>query len=105
MTIRFHEQAATAVAVSWELFEGDDFDVKRILLTFDVAPTTNENVTITLNSGQGSAYDTVLRSADPAGATSLVFENIEGLGNGDKLLIEYTNTDTKTITGLAAVKV
>ena len=102
--IKTHVQVSTSVALAWTFFEADDFDVKRISLVFGVAPTTNENITVTLDSAQGAAYDVVLRTVDPAGKTSVVFEDIDGLNAGDKILVAYTNTDTRAIVGTATVE-
>jgi hypothetical protein len=99
-----HTQVSTSVALAWTFFEADDFDIKRIAIFFGVAPTTSENITVTLDSGQGAAYDTVLRTVDPAGSTSVVFEDIDGLNAGDKVIVAYANTDTRAITGTAVVE-
>jgi len=98
---RQHVQTASTSAISWTFFEGDDFDVDAITFKFDAAPTTSENLTVTLDSGQGAAYDTVLASVDPVGATEVVVRNIAGLKNGDKIIVEYTNTDGNSIVGVA----
>jgi hypothetical protein len=95
---------ATSVAVAWTFFVGDDFDVKRIALKWDSAPSASENVTVTLDSAQGAAYDTVLRSVDAIGHVDVVFENIDGLVSGDKLLVSYANTGTDSITGTAVME-
>jgi hypothetical protein len=99
-----HVQVSTSVALAWTFYEADDFNVKRINLVFGVAPTTCDKVTVTLDSGQGAAYDTVLRTVDPAGSTSVVFEDIDGLNAGDKVIVAYANTDTRAITGTAVVE-
>jgi len=96
-------QTATTSAVAWTMFAADDFDVEKITLTFDATPTTAENITVTLDSGQGTAYDAVIAAVDPAGYTDVVITNIGGLKNGDKLLVEYTNTDGNSITGVATM--
>ncbi len=105
MARRDHVQTATTSAVSWSIFEGGDFDVERITLKFDSAPTTSENITLTKDSIQGAAYDTLLLSFDPAAdsATDVVIENVTGLRNGDKIVLAYTNTDGNSITGVATV--
>ncbi len=99
-------QTTTSVALAWSIAVGDNFDVKRINLTFDTAPTTSEDLTVTLDSGQGAAYDTVLYTVDPsvASVTNLTIEELPGFMNGDALLIEYTNTDTRAILGTAVLE-
>ena len=95
MDRRKHELSATTSAVSWTIYEAGDFDIRLIAIKFDSAPTTSENVTLTLDSSLGAAYDTVLRVVDPSAtsSTDIVFEDLELFANGDKLLVTYTNTD------------
>ena len=97
-------QAATSTAVAWTFYIADDFDCKRIAMTWDSAPSASENVTVTLDSVKGAAYDTVLRSVDAIGVTDVVFEDIDGLTAGDKLLVSYNNGGTDSITGTAVVE-
>ena len=100
-------QTATSSAVSWSIGPGDQFNCSRIAIKIDSAPTTSEDITVTLDSVQGAAYDTVLRSVDPSAtsATSIVFENLDGQMYGDKLLVAYTNTDGNSITGTATCEI
>ena len=102
-----HTLAATTSAVAWTIKAGDHFDVKRIGMKISSAPTSAGSITVTLDSNAGAAYDHVLRTVDPvaASATSVVFEEILGLTNGDALLIEYANPDSRTITGTAITEV
>ena len=102
---RAHLQTVTSTAVAWTFYEADDFDCKRITLYFDAAPVAEENITVTLDSAQGAAYDTVLRTYDPVGQTSVSLENIDGLLVGDKLLVSYANTNTNAITGVAILEI
>lgn len=103
---RKHSLAATTSAVSWSIFEGGDFDVVAVALTFDAAPTTSENITLTIDSSLGAAYDTVLRVVDPSvtSSTDIVIENLPLFADGDKLLVTYTNTDGNSITGHAVTE-
>lgn len=76
------------------------FKLNHITIHFNAAPTTSENLTLTLNANDGAAYDTVLYSIDPSADSStdvfwfpekdVIFEN------GDELDLAFTNTDTKT---------
>jgi len=99
-----HVQAATSVALAWTFFVADDFDVKSLRIEFDAAPTTSENIVVSLDSGQGAGYDVPLRTFDPIGITSYVVENLKGFNNGDKVLVSYANTDLNAITGTAVVE-
>jgi hypothetical protein len=101
---RVKELAATTSAVAWTFSEADDCDVKRIALKFSAAPVTSEDITVTLDSVKGAAYDTVLGTLDPLSSTSVTFEDICGLANGDKILVSYTNTDARSITGTATLE-
>ncbi len=100
---RDHTLAATTSAVSWTFFEGDNFDLERLTLKFDSAPTTNENVVITKDSVQGAAYDTILAAFDPAGYTDVVVTGVSGMKAGDKILVTYLNSDGNSITGVATL--
>ena len=101
VTRRSQVQAATAVALSWEIFEGDHFDCPMITVSFATPTTTAENLTVTLDSHLGAGSDVVLATVDPIGASEVIIKNIPGMVEGDKLLVEYTNTDTSSITGAA----
>lgn len=101
MIRRSQTQAATTSAVSWEIFEGDHFDCSAITIAFGTATTTAENLTVTLDSHLGAGSDVVLVTIDPLGADELMIRNIPGMVEGDKLLVEYTNSDGSSITGAA----
>ena len=100
-------QTATSSAVSWSIGPGDQYNCSRIAIKIDSVPTTSEEITVTLDSVQGAAYDTVLRSVDPyaTSATSIVFKDLNGQMNGDKLLVAYTNTDGNSVTGTATCEI
>lgn len=105
MTYRNYTQAATTDALAWTLSEADSFNVVRIDVMFGVAPTTNENLTVTIDSVSGAAYDRVVQTIDPAGSTVVKLNPIVGLVVGDKIVVAYTNTDGRTITGSATLDV
>lgn len=90
---------ATISAVSWTVTVGDDFDPLRITLNFATAPTTSEDVTLTIDAATDATFDELLIAKNAAGQTSLVFTDIPPLHNGDKFRIEYTNTDAVSVTG------
>ena len=98
--------ASTTSAVDWTIKEGDSFSIKRISINIGVAATSAGSITITLDSAEGAAYDTVLRTIDPVAtaATSVVLEDIEGLANGDAIVVAYANPDSRTITGTATTE-
>jgi len=104
MSRRTHTQAATSIALAWTFYEADGFDVPRIDVDFDAAPTSAGLLTVKKDSGQGAAYDTIIRSTNPVGKTSVHFEGLYGFVDGDKILVEYANPDTVSITGTASVE-
>ncbi len=83
--------------------------LRRIALTFSMAPTTSENVTLTLAATHANRPDAVLYTRDPSAvaATSLVntWEDGYWLGPEDELTLAYTNTDTHTIKAEILVEV
>lgn len=93
---------ATSAAIS------ADARLAYVALHFSAAPTTSQNVTVTLNSVDGAAYDTVLDSVDPsAGAVIDFLYEPEGslfLFSGDAIDVSFTNTDGRTY-GLRIVTV
>jgi hypothetical protein len=101
VTLRRQPPLETTGPVSWPIFEGDSFDVRRITLKFVTAPTVSDLVTVTLDSLSGTPFDVPLCSANPNGRTSVVFENITGIGNGDKIVVSYANSESIAISGNA----
>lgn len=102
--IRQHIQTATAIAVAWSISEGDSIDITRLHLVLASAPTTAGNITLTVVSAAGSAYNTVIQSINPVGKTDISISDICGLSNGDSLLVSYANADTISIVGVANVE-
>jgi len=95
-------QVATgAAAIATTTAIAAEFRLLKIVLHLDAAPTTSENLTITLDSNAGAAYDTVFNSIDlsSASTTDYIYKPIEGEGkfvSGDEIVVAYTNTDTGT---------
>lgn len=92
--------ATGAGAISKSYAPAAAFWLHSVTLHFDVAPTTSENFTITLNANDGSAYDTVLRSVDLSAASTvdLLYQPDSPLlcESGDAIDVAYTNTDMGT---------
>jgi hypothetical protein len=82
----------TAIAAEWKLVQ--------VTVHFNSAPTTSQNITMTLDNITGSAYDTVLYSVNPSlsAATDIVYipDGEFKFRSGDELAVAFTNTDTKT---------
>ena len=95
--------AAGAAAVSLQTQkDGKQFRFVQATIKFNTLPTTSEDVTLTLKSTSlGVQYDVVLARADPStggGTGDVVFQGEEEdvFTDSDELLLEYTNTDTRT---------
>lgn len=76
------------------------YKLVSVTLSLNVAPTTSENYTITLNANAGAAYDVLLYSLDlsAVSVTDLVWfpDAPLLLEAGDAIDVAYANTDTKT---------
>jgi hypothetical protein len=71
-----------------------------VSVNFDIAPTTSENLTITLDDAYGNAYDLLLYTLDvSAGATTDVLwqpdEELMLVG-GDAVDVAFVNSDART---------
>jgi hypothetical protein len=82
----------TAIAAEWKLI--------GVMLHFNTAPVTSQNVIVKLDSVTGAAYDTNLYVLDPSlsAATDIVYipDGELKFKSGDELVVTYTNTDTRT---------
>jgi len=94
------KNATGAAALSTLTAVADTYRLTSVSLHFSSAPTTSENVVISLDSIDGAAYDTVLYSVDPSAssATDIVYIPSGDLQfkAGDEILVAYSNTDTVT---------
>ena len=90
--------ATGAAAIATSTAVGADSVLEEVTCTFDIAPTTSEDFTITVDALDGAAYDNVVYLIDPSdvSATSIRFQEPVILEAGDKLTVAYTNTDTRT---------
>jgi hypothetical protein len=89
-----------AAAVSVSCKANDNAVVERVGIKLSAAATTSENVVVTLDSGLGAAYDTVLLIFDPStlGGTSFVWvpDYPMSIGPSDAIVVTYANTDSRT---------
>ena len=71
-----------------------------VSVNFDIAPTTSEDLTITLDDANGNAYDLLLYTLDvSAGATTdILWQPDEELMlvPGDAIDVAYVGTDART---------
>lgn len=68
------------------------------------APTTSENITLTLRSHRGADYDYLLLSKDLATVTDYRITKVDieaDLEPNDRLQWQYTNTDAQRVTAIA----
>ena len=72
-----------------------------VLVAFDSAPTTAEDIEIIYDSGDGVNFDTVVETNDPSfsSATDLRFlaSGPLPLLRGDAVRVKYANTDMKRV--------
>jgi hypothetical protein len=96
----YRTSATGLAAISLAIAPSYRFRLRAISLHLSAAPTTSENLTVTLNSALGSAYNCVLYKRDlTVGSLTDLYVEF-----GDNFTFEYnesvtvawTNTDTKT---------
>jgi len=76
---------------------GRHYRLSHVTLNLDAAPTTSENMTITLDMNAGAEYDVLLYSVDlsVASTTDVVWwpDDELYLEPGDAVTVAYGNTD------------
>jgi hypothetical protein len=97
-------QDLTAGALTYTTSIGRRFTLERILFHASVAIT--ESITITLDSGKGSDYDTVLRRKSLSAETDFIYipDGENDYYAGDEIKVQCTNANT-TGTLRAIIKV
>ena len=89
-----------AAAIAEAVSPGTTFRLLAVLLHLSAAPTTSENFTVTVDAGDGAAYDTVLHKEDLSvgSVTDLIIPFGKGyeFAPNDEIDIAYTNTDVRT---------
>lgn len=89
---------ATALALSTT--EGRRFKLDRVTVHLSAAPTTSQDLTLTLNANRGAAYDVPLLTTDPSvgSVTDIVFtpDGEWVFEAGDELDLAFSNTDART---------
>lgn len=89
---------AGAIAASHAISSQSVID--HVSVHFDTAPTTSQNLTVTINATDGAAYDTVIFTVNPSlsSATDILYQP-DGpvhLFTGDSVDVAFTNTDART---------
>jgi hypothetical protein len=95
--------ATGSAAINTSTALAADFQLDSITLHLSAAPTTSEELLVTLDAGAGAAYDTVLARINLASLSSADFvitpeayEFEKLFSSTDKITVTYTNTDTVT---------
>jgi hypothetical protein len=88
-------------AISTTFAPSRAFVLYGFTLRYSSNPVTSENLVLTLDAKDGTAYDTILYSMDPsASAARDILWQPEGgplpFENGDGVKITFTNTDART---------
>lgn len=96
---KYTYSSATTVAASWTA-PGGGAKILSVEIAFSSAPTTSEDLTISVDAAAGATYDVDLRTVDPSvdSATSIVWEGPYYLAEDDAIDVDYANTDTNTVT-------
>ena len=98
--LKINESGIGSILVEALVPVGRTYRLVSVELVVDVAPTTAESYTITLDAGAGSAHDATLYSRDLAAvsATTLIWwpDAEVYLHGGDCIDVAYANTDART---------
>ena len=88
------------ISETFEIPEGSVYRAYTLALHLNAAPTTSENLTITLDAVDGPNYDTVLHAQDlsATAVTDLELHPEEALYlmGGDGLDVAWANSDGRT---------
>ena len=88
---------------------GDVYRILSVSCNFNIAPTSSEDFTITINDWYGSQYDLLIYTLDPSAAstTDILWQPDEELMlvGGDALDVAFDNTDGRTYGAIFTVKV
>jgi hypothetical protein len=92
--------ATGAAAISASCRPFDNAVIERVTLKLSAAASTSENVVVTLDSGNGAAYDLILLTFNPSaiGGTSFIWvpDEVLSISMDDVITVTFTNTDTLT---------
>lgn len=86
-------QDLSSAALSYTTSIGRPFKLEQIMIHASQAIT--ETITVTLDSGSGSSYDTILRKEDVVSDTDFVFrpDGELNLNADDKIKVQCTNAN------------
>lgn len=97
----FYKVVATGSgAIALTSAAGHIWELNSVTIHFDTAPTTSENVDISIDSTDSSDYDTKLLTVDPStaelGDITFVPCNPLLLAAGDEIVVTFANSDGRT---------
>jgi len=91
--------SAGAIAVTGAVPAGASYRLISVSVKLSTAPTTSENLTVTLDAAAGEEYDVALDTINPSSytMTSLVFVPDQEiiLVGGDEIDVAFANTDAR----------
>jgi hypothetical protein len=98
-TYKVNHMGTALMQFSGTVPAGQHYRLVSVTCHFSAAPTSSEDMTVTLDAHAGAAYDTRLYTIDPAAhaLTDLVWMPDEEiiLEGGDQVDVAYDNTDVR----------
>ena len=98
-TLKMNGTGTAALALNGTVPVGQTYRLISFTLNLSAAPTTSENLTVTLDAQAGAIYDTLLYSLDlSAGATADLLWQPDPellLEGGDVITVAWANTDVR----------
>ena len=96
---KFEATGTAAIALYGAVPARQHYRLESVTVNLSAAPTTSENLTITLYPQVGGIYNTLLYSLDlsAAATTDLLWQPDEEiiLEGGDQIAVEFANTDVR----------
>lgn len=96
---RFEATGTAAIALYGAVPARQHYRLISVTVNFSAAPTTSEDLTITLYPNAGGIYNTLFYTLDlSAGATTVLLWQPDEeiiLEGGDQIAVEFVNTDVR----------
>ena len=92
----------TTGAIDWDIDLYDNYDIPRISLIMDSAPSSAGNVEVYIVPEKDENRKILTASVSGVGVTSLVITDIDAILPGDKIKVQYINPDSVSIQGEVA---
>jgi hypothetical protein len=105
---KIESTGAGLIADSYTVTEPGAYRILSVAINFLAAPTTSENLTITLDDKLGEQYDVLLYTLDPSAAatTDILWQPSEELMvvTGDEVRVNFANSDANVFGVVFTVK-